>query len=216
MLLFSSLHFHEKICTSYHMHPKPDFHADRLLDVNDPTSTELHTQLLLRIQHGDQEALRELLSDLGPTIKAIAYRMLSSLEDAEEVMQDAFVALYNKAGTYDPSKGAVKTYLCGIAHKLCLERLRTRTSRPQKVEEWDIHDPETETLSAEVQHQDDKIVVEKALNTLEPKDRKLLELAFYDGYSHGELVEHTGMALGTLKSRLRRALLKLKASLEGL
>ncbi|WP_034345348.1 RNA polymerase sigma factor [Deinococcus misasensis] len=184
--------------------------------MNDPTSTEHHTQLLIRIQRGDQDALRELFEDLGPTVKAVSFRMLGSIEDAEEVMQDAFVVLYNKASTYTPERASVKTYLCGIAHKMCLERLRSRSSRPQKVEEWDIHDPETETLSAEVQQQDDKIVVEKALSTLEPTEKKLLELAFYDGYSHSELVEHTGMALGTLKSKLRRALLKLKTTLEGL
>ncbi|WP_189003722.1 RNA polymerase sigma factor [Deinococcus roseus] len=183
--------------------------------MSDLTGNEHHLQLLMRIQRQDQEALRELFNDLGSTIKAIAFRMLGSLEDAEEVMQDTFVVLYNKASTYSPDRASVKTYLCGIAHKMCLERLRTRGSRPLKVEEWDIHDPDTETLAAETRQQDDKIVVEKALNTLDPSEKRLLELAFYDGYSHSELVEHTGMALGTLKSKLRRTLMKLKARLEG-
>lgn len=102
-----------------------------------------------------------------------------------------------------------------VARNDCLSRLRTRRARPEKDAEWDLHDPERQPADTPA----DLVLslqTEQALAQLEPLDRDLLKASFYEGYSHGELVERFDLPLGTVKSRVRRALLSLRAYWETL
>ncbi|MER3482683.1 MAG: RNA polymerase subunit sigma-24 [Meiothermus sp.] len=165
---------------------------------------------------GDERALEDLYGRHAPQVFALLLRMLQTREEAEEILQDTFVQLYREAGRYDPARGGVTAFLFTIARSRALSRLRVRRARPQKVEDQDLHDPDQELGLWREDDPEDRILVRRALAKLEPADRRLLEDAFYLGYSHTELAERYKMPLGTAKTRVRRALLKLREFLGGL
>ena len=163
--------------------------------------------LITRIQAGDETSLKELFDLSSRHVYGLAWQILKSREDAEEVLQDTFVKLYQNNG-FNPSYGSARAYLYAIARNEAFMRLRAKGSRPQ-LSEIDLHDPNTHFQASSI-NQDNKLVVEKALSSLESTDAKLLKASFYWGYTHDELAQQTGLPLGTVKSRVRRALLRLR------
>ena len=170
--------------------------------------------LLLRLQHGDQAALRDLYTQLSGNVYALAVQLLRSHEEAEEVLQDTFFKVFKSAHSFDPARGTARAFIYTVARNTSLSRLRTRRSRPQKDAAWDLHDPERQPAAA----QTDPVLsvqTEQALGQLEPLDRDLLKAAFYGGHTHKELAENFELPLGTVKTRVRRALLTLRGYWEG-
>lgn len=158
--------------------------------------------------------MKRLYDRYAPAVFTLALRMLDSREEAEEVLQDAFVRLFASAERYRPQRGSVKTYLYSIARNLAISRLRARNSRPRKALGHDLHDPSWSWSHHPAADGVTRVVVREALAKLSAEEVALLEDAFYRGYSHSQLAERSGLPLGTLKSKLRRALLKMRALLE--
>lgn len=173
-------------------------------------TTGAHHRLIVQLQQGREDALKALYDAFSGVTYRVCLRMLGSPEDAEEALQDTFLRLEARAERYDPARGTVQTFVLTIAHHLCLERLRARRSRPQP-QAGTFDDPAFD-LPAPPSGRDplDRALVEAALRALPETDRLLLEGMFFDGYTHAELTARTGLPLGTVKSRLRRALLKLR------
>ncbi|WP_288404023.1 sigma-70 family RNA polymerase sigma factor [uncultured Deinococcus sp.] len=176
------------------------------------TSAQAHGALMVQLRHGQPEALRALYDEFGGVTYRLCLRMLASPEDAEETLQDTFLRLEAQAGRYDTARGSVQTFVLTIAHHLCLERLRTRRARPQAQPQAAQPEDPAFDLPAPPAPRDplDRALVEAALRTLPDTDRLLLEEMFFGGYTHAELTARTGLPLGTVKSRLRRALVKLR------
>lgn len=164
-------------------------------------------QLIALMGEGDEDALRELYRRYAPYLFGLARRMLGGTDDHEACVQDAFVSVWKHAARFDPARASAKTWLVTIAHRRMLQALRDRPDATLELEEWDAPQAEPNHL--------DKVVVQGALAVLDPEARRLIELAFYDGYSHGQLATVTGLPLGTVKTRLRTALSRLRAHLEG-
>lgn len=169
---------------------------------------------MARLRNGDEQALAELYTCLAPQVYALVLRMLESREEAEEVLQDTFLRLHRKIDTYDLELGSPRAFAYTIARNEALSRLRARTARPVPALEQDVHDPATVLAGSEAPDPLTHMEVNHALATLDPKDRKLLQLVFFQGYSHTEVAKLVGLPLGTAKSRLRRALLQLRDRLE--
>ena len=170
---------------------------------------------MARVQQGDEQALTELYDCLASQVYALALRMLESHEEAEEVLQDTFLKLYRTRGSYQPELGSPRAYIYTITRNEALSRLRVRKSRPTQAHGWDVHDPASTLAGSENPDPLTNMVVKHALANLDAEDAKLLQLAFFKGYSHAELAELTGLPLGTVKSKVRRALLQLRNHLEG-
>lgn len=166
-----------------------------------------------RLQRGDEGALAELYEKLSGNVYALAVQLLGSREEAEEVLQDTFLKLCRNPHSFRLEGGSVRAFVYTVARNACLSRLRARRARPLKAEDLDLHDPDSsfEVLSARPNM---NLEVQQALEQLEPLDRQLLNEAFFDGYSHGELAAHFGLPLGTVKSRVRRALHSLRQFLD--
>ncbi|AFD28050.1 RNA polymerase sigma factor (plasmid) [Deinococcus gobiensis I-0] len=169
-----------------------------------------HHYLIVRLQQEHPDALRALYDEFSALTYRVCLRMLSSPEDAEEAVQDTFLRLDAQARRYDPARGTVQTFVLTIAHHLCLERLRARRARPQARDGKSDDPPFDLVAPPPIRDPLDQALVEAALRSLPETDRLLLEGMFFDGYTHAELTARTGLPLGTVKSRLRRALLKLK------
>ncbi|ACO48135.1 sigma-70 family RNA polymerase sigma factor [Deinococcus deserti] len=168
--------------------------------------------LLGRLQQGDEAALAALYSGMGSKVFSLALQLLGSREEAEEVMQDTFLKVYRQARTYRADLGSPRAFVYTIARNDCMSRLRARRARPQKAD-WDVHELDSPLPSASVDGHLGAVVTQ-ALAQLEPLDRQLLHDSFYAGYTHLELAERSKLPLGTVKSRVRRALLALERFLE--
>lgn len=174
----------------------------------------LDSELVKAVATGNEDALREIYERHGASVMALARRMLGSREEAEEVLQDAILGLWQNASGFDPARASLRTYLFALARNRCLSRLRARRARPLVN---DLEAPDSALQLAFSVNPDPlpALLAKRALAVVDEPDRLLLEEAFFGGWSHAELASRHELPLGTLKSRLRRALQKMKEALEG-
>ena len=166
--------------------------------------------LMLEIASCSEMALKELYARFSKQIYSLARRMLRDESAAEDVTQDVFVKIWQKALDYMQSKGSVSTWVMTIAHHSAVDAIRRRNSHETVV----LEEGELERYADE--HSDNRleqVTVSRALAALEPGERGLIELAYFEGLSHSQLATRTGIPLGTIKSRLRLGLQKLKDAL---
>lgn len=166
----------------------------------------LPPDLLRRIEAGDRAALADLYDQHAPLVNALCLRILRDRAEAEEVLQEVFLQAWRQAGRYDPARGSVTSWLAVIARSRALDRLRRRAARREAPEE-------AIPVTIEMPRTAEAIAVREALQALPPTQRRALELAYYEGLTQVEIAERTGQPLGTIKTRMRTALLRLREAL---
>lgn len=158
---------------------------------------------------GNEEAVRTLYARYARPIFTLGLRLLGSAGAAEELTQDVFLAAWRKAARFDPSRGRLSTWLMTIAHNLAVDRLRRETgvTRPHLVFVEEV--PEAPTASEEdpVIERDAAI---RALESLSDAEKRLLARAYFGGLTAREIAEADRIPLGTVKTRLRTALIKVR------
>ena len=164
--------------------------------------------LMRRLQAGDEEAIRILYARFSRPIFGLGLRLLGSPESAEELTQDVFVAAWRKAERYDPARGRLSTWLMSIAHNMGIDRLR-RDRRPAGSVPREREDRPIAGAPAEAGVLD-RITAVRIVRTLPTAERRLLMLAYHRGMTAREIAEADGIPLGTVKTRLRAALIKLR------
>lgn len=176
---------------------------------------EADVRLVERVAAGDAEALGTLYDTYGRVVFGIGYRMLGSAEAAEEVAQDAFQAVWGQARSYRIERGSVRTWLLAIARNAAIDWRRTRGKRSER--EWQLD--AAEGLVAEVRVEERVIAslrderVRAAVRALPAEQRDVLALAFWGGLSQTEIAARTGAPLGTVKSRVRLGMERLRQRL---
>lgn len=170
-------------------------------------------ELIRRVAQGHEGAAEDLYRRYAPPVFTLALQMLNSREEAEEVLQDTFLKLYRKASRYEAERASVKTFIYAIARNQALSKLRTRKRTPATTS-YSVANLTQAFAQPEGADPLTRIVVRDALSQLSVQERTLLEASFYEGISHEQLASRHGLPLGTLKSKLRRALLKLHTLLE--
>jgi RNA polymerase sigma-70 factor, ECF subfamily len=162
---------------------------------------------------GDDDAIRALYARFGRPVYAMGLRLLGSREAAEELTQDVFVTAWRKAARFDPARGRLSTWLMAIAHNLAVDRLRrdTGVSRPTLV----LVDEVPDVPGVDEEH----VLMERdaalrALSTISDAERRLLARAYFRGMTAREIAESDGIPLGTVKTRLRSALIKIRKANE--
>ena len=173
--------------------------------------------LLERVRARDQAALGELYDRASAQVYTTAYNMLRDPDDAEEVVGDVFQQVWEKADTYDASRGRVIAWLLTQAWTRAIDRLR-RERRHNKVLHFDATDmaafPDDGVGPARLMDaMDAESAVGKAFDRLSVAQREMVALAFYEDLSHPEIAERTGVAIGTVKSHIRRGLAALRKAL---
>jgi RNA polymerase sigma-70 factor (ECF subfamily) len=146
----------------------------------------------------------------------LAYRVLNDREDAEEVMLDVYQQVWNSAERFDPSRGNVLSWLAVMTRNRAIDRVRqsnVRRSRELQVEDQvdtasDSPAPDAQSILAQQQ-----VLVRRAMATLGREQREAIELAFYSGMSHSEVADTLGEPLGTVKTRIRVGMQKLRKAL---
>lgn len=163
-------------------------------------------ELVRRLAGGDQAALAEFYDLFAGLVNALALRILRDTSDAEDVVQEVFLQAWRQAERFDPARGTPEAWLCTIARTRALDRLRRRTSRRE--------DPvEAAPASADVPRNEERLAVRKAVLALSPDQRRALELAYYEGLTQTEIASRLGQPLGTIKTRIRTALFRLREAL---
>jgi RNA polymerase sigma-70 factor (ECF subfamily) len=178
--------------------------------------------LVKAVAEGGSGALGELYDRHGGVVFAICLRMLRDAEEAEEVLEDVFWHLWRHAGRYDPARGSVVVYLVTLARSRSLDRLRARERRVRlRSEVADATLAENvagsgagdTTPFGNVLAHERRVRVRGALSDLTPEQREAVELAFLEGLTHLEISLRLGQPLGTIKTRIRSALLRLRGTL---
>jgi RNA polymerase sigma-70 factor, ECF subfamily len=163
---------------------------------------------------GDDVAVRAIYSRFGRPVYALGLRLLGTREAAEELTQDVFLTAWRKAARFDASRGRLSTWLMTIAHNLAVDRLRRETgvTRPTLVLVDEVPESAGIDEAAVVLERDAAI---RALESLSDAERRLLARAYFRGLTAREIAESDGIPLGTVKTRLRAALIKVRRANEG-
>lgn len=171
--------------------------------------------LLRRIAAREQDALGELYDRYGGLLLGLATRVLGRPGEAEEVVQETFIQVWNKARSYDPTRSSVSTWLILLGRSRAIDRLRSRKAAERAGEALRAESPTHASSSgpADVLFRERRERVRDELARLPAEQREVLELAFYEGLTQSEIAERTGIALGTVKTRTLLAMKKLRAAL---
>jgi RNA polymerase sigma-70 factor, ECF subfamily len=168
-------------------------------------------ELLGRAGRGDADALEAIYRRYAPRAMGVALRVLHTRSDAEEVLQETFIEVWQRAREYTTSRGTVEAWLLTIARTRAIDRLRSRAARGRLVEAKSAEPPEPPPIPPDVLRAsaEDTARVQAALAALPTEQRTAVELAYWEGLSQTEIAARTGQPLGTVKTRVRLALLKL-------
>lgn len=174
------------------------------------TQVDGSSSILRRVALGNLTAVQACMNRFGPLVWALARRYTRSREDAEDAVQEIFTEVWRSAGRYDPARGSEAVFITVLARRKLIDRARAQN-----------HQPRTEPLSREIV---DSVVeassgadvagevanAARAIASLPAQQREVLLLSTVEGRSHAEIAETTGLPLGTVKTTLRRGLMKVR------
>jgi RNA polymerase sigma-70 factor (ECF subfamily) len=165
---------------------------------------------------GEEHAFARLYDESSRLVYSIAYRVLGNAADAEEVTADVYAQVWRSARDYSAERGSPSTWLVMLARSRALDRLRSRDSRRQRETPLDeastarsLDEPPEQVVALNQQ----RSIVRSAMASLAPEQREAIELSFFAGLTHSELAERLGAPLGTVKTRIRLGMIKLRQSL---
>ncbi|MFN0066100.1 MAG: sigma-70 family RNA polymerase sigma factor [Limisphaerales bacterium] len=183
-----------------------------------PSRLLVEPALLQRVGAREAVAFGELYDRAAPTLTGVAARMLFDSRDVEDVLQDVFLQVWERAAVYEPALGSPLAWLVTLTRNRCLDRLRALRRRSRALEPMGENTPEpvapdphaaTRAVAA-----DEAARVRVALAGLPAEQRDVLDLAFFGGLTQTEIAGRLGKPLGTVKARIRRGLLRLRETLE--
>ncbi len=169
--------------------------------------------LISLAETGDAEAFAALYDRHGRAAYSLAYRMMGEKQAAEDLVQDVFLKVWRLTGSYRAERGSVRTWILSIVHNRGIDQIRSSASRRRtqdKIEASATKSQPSEAFS-EAWRNTQRDQVRDALTSLPPEQLKILELAYFSGYTHIEISELLDLPLGTVKGRMRLGLKKIKA-----
>ena len=180
---------------------------------------EIEIALLRRIAQGDHASLAELYDLFSGVLFSVAYRVLNNREATEDVLQDVFVQIWEKAPSYDPARGKPMTWAVTLTRNKAIDRLRSAQRRnrlqdevqreAETIEQFDDQSSFDAVASGETAQ-----LVREAIRKLSKDQREAIELAFFSSLTQTEIAERLNEPLGTVKARIRRGMMKLRELLD--
>ncbi|MFJ3385621.1 MULTISPECIES: sigma-70 family RNA polymerase sigma factor [unclassified Curtobacterium] len=168
--------------------------------------------LLLRVAQGDQQAFSELYDELSGRVLGLITRLLKDRAQSEEVAQEVFLEVWQQAAKFDTARGSAASWVLTMAHRRAVDRVRAAQSSRDRDTKIGIRDFESgfdqvsESVEIRIEHER----VSRALGRLTEFQRQAVQLAYYGGYSHSEMAEQLGVPIGTVKTRLRDGMIRLR------
>lgn len=187
----------QRLVGTLNMHQKSNRNPDKVL--------------IEQVSKGDKSAFKEIYSRFSQVTYNLAFRMLRDREDAEEVVQEIFLQIWNKAKSYDPGRGAVSTWVLNIARSRAIDKIRKVGYRDRNIEIDEEKVNSNVDVSRNLEDRDEsKNVIKQALESLPEKQRTAIELVYFEGLTHVEAADKLNEPVGTIKTRIRLGVLKLK------
>jgi RNA polymerase sigma-70 factor (ECF subfamily) len=170
-------------------------------------------QLMALVRDGDSGAFEIVFDRHGGVAFSLAYRMCGRRALAEDIVQEAFLSLWRTGARYDPSRGSVRSWVLSAVHNRAIDAFRRESIREGKTVADDglserIEEPVR--TAEEVERRDEAREIRTALDSLPTEQRRVIELAYFGGFSHSEIAEQLGLPAGTVKGRMRLGLSKLR------
>lgn len=182
-----------------------------LPDLPSPASSP--DDLLVRVQSGDRDAFSRLYDSLSPLVFGLALKTTRSNALAEEVTQEVFIQVWRQADRFDPTRGSARSWVATIAHRRSVDVVR-RTQSATNREESSLPEPPNPDVAEEVIEQDERDRVKAAMTELTDLQHEAIEMAYFGGLTYRQVAERLSVPLGTVKSRMRDGLIKIRASME--
>jgi RNA polymerase sigma-70 factor (ECF subfamily) len=173
--------------------------------------------LMQLVGNGEARAFEVIYERHSTAAFSLAYRICGVRAAAEEVAQEAFLAIWRSGARYDRTRGSVRTWLLGVVHNRAIDSLRRSTvhERLRSADEQAAERLEApERTEVEVARRDEARSMREVLGALPNDQRRVVELAYFGGYTHEQIAQMLGAPLGTVKGRMRLALEKLRSSIE--
>src|SRR5829696_8074364 len=168
--------------------------------------------LISLVEAADAEGFTTLYDRHSRAAFSLAYRMMGERQAAEDLAQDAFVKVWQSASSYRAERGSVRTWILSIVHNRGIDQIRSHASRRRTQDKIEASIPRSQPSEAFAQtwRNSQRDQVREALDTLPPEQLKILELAYFSGYTHVEISELLRLPLGTVKGRMRLGLKKIR------
>jgi RNA polymerase sigma-70 factor (ECF subfamily) len=170
---------------------------------------------LERMARGDEDALAELYDRHGRLVYSLALRIVRDQRDAEEIVQEVFSQAWRQSGRYSAGRGSVVAWVLTLTRSRAIDRVRGRRARPEAAANQTAMVDLPDSAPAADEQLAWAAQVRAALDSLPFLQRTAIELAFYDGLTHAEIADRLEQPLGTVKTRIRQGLLKLRDRLAG-
>lgn len=172
-------------------------------------------ELLGRVAQGDQTAFGEFYDRLAPRVLGLVRRLLVDHAQAEEVTQEVFLEIWQSAARFEPNKGKASTWTLTMAHRRAIDRIRSAQAGRNRDIKVGIRDlaPEYDHVAEQVEVRIEHERVEQAMQRLSDVQRQAVSLAYYGGYSHSEIAATLAVPIGTVKTRLRDGMIRLREEL---
>lgn len=172
--------------------------------------------LLPAVARGDAAAVKACLDRYGALVWSLARRMCRSGADAEDAVQEIFVSVWKNAARFDPEKGSEVTFIATIARRRLIDRMRHAGRRPAPggIDAGAGMAVTDDTVGATVEQREEVQIASRALSELSEDQRRVLQMSIGHGLSHEKIAEATGIPLGTVKTHIRRGLIRVRGLLE--
>jgi RNA polymerase sigma-70 factor (ECF subfamily) len=208
--------------------PNPPAGRDAVASQPGAAGSDIDLGLVRRMATGDEQALSEFYGRWFPIVNGLITRILKSADDVEDVVEETFWQAWRQANRFTVERGSVQTWVLTIARSRALDRLRAaRRLREESIDDGGATEStagdgtamsarSTSDPAADAEHSERRRLVVAALSELPEEQRQALELGYFGGLSQTEIAERTGQPLGTIKTRMRLAMLKLRDRLSSL
>jgi len=183
---------------------------------------DIHTladeEVMQLVQEGDPRAFELVYDRHGAAAFSLAYRMVGDRVTAEDISQEAFLSIWRSRLRYDPSRGSVRTWVLGIVHHRAIDALRRNVAHERRrgpAEGIEEREEAPERTDVEAARREEARHVRSALDSLPEDQSKVIELAYFAGFTHSQIAEMLEMPIGTVKGRMRLGLEKMRRALAG-
>jgi RNA polymerase sigma-70 factor (ECF subfamily) len=187
--------------------------------VNEQEAQDHDAELLRRIADGDRAAFAEFYDRHSTLMFSVASKILNDAGEAEDVLQEVFVQIWEKAGRFDPKLGRAASWAAILVRNRAIDRIRASQRRTRLAEEAgaerDAASEASDSANEAVHGHEKAKLIQSAIVELPAEQRRAIELAYFSGLTQDEISKKLNAPLGTIKARIRRGLLKLRDQLEG-
>lgn len=202
----------DEMTPTSHAKPRPGGGGNAVDDDEPPGDAGL-APVLPDVARGDRAAVGRCMARYGALVWSIARRLSPTPADAEDATQEVFLDLWRSAARFDPARGSEPMFVTMIARRRLIDRLRAMRPRMENelpgLEEWTLQVPEDSRADRAAE----AAIARAALETLPPEQQRVIDLSIVHGLSHSEISTRIGMPLGTVKTMVRRGLIKVRQAL---